>query len=539
MSDSSALLERLEQIIDSAGIAGEIELLLPVGVRPRQLAVRTLFLGMLLAASDRRPMFLKNVHRALAGLDQADRWRLGIITQWKAGPHLLSYRQVERTFRLVVKALAKEQPDGSPSEILSAVLDRLLEASVQVLGQPASSSYAADWSDLEAWERPPHKPPDPGEQATEHRAPDGDAGAEARQPDNDDAQRPDDHAQPRRRGGDREAAWGHRNTNHPAKNELFYGYYLQALTSVADEHGPEVPGLVRRIQIAGCQHDPPPQIVAVLERMTAAGIVVSDLLADSGYAHRVPQHWALPVRKLGIDLIVDLHPSDRGPRGTHMGATTSNGNLYCPQTPTTLLALSPLAPGATSQQTQAHDQQTSELAKYKLSPITGRDPDGYHRVACPATTGKLRCPLRPASMTLTHEHPTILDPPAHPPVCCQQQTITVPPTINAKTAQKHDYPSAQHRASYKRRTGVERAFATLYDRAGNDLSRGHCRTTGLTATALLTATVVIARNTRIQDTFNARQAENARRAIHGLPPRQRQRRRQTTTDLIAATNSPP
>lgn len=509
MSDSSALLERLEQIVDTAGIAGEIELLLPVGVRPRQLPVRTLFLGMLLIAADRRPMFLSNIHQALSALDQENRWRLGIITQWKTGRHLLTYRQVERTFTLVVRALTKEQPDGSPSEILSAVLDRLLEASVQVLGQPASSSYAVDWSDLEAWARPP-------------------AGVVAeRCPNDQDASR-----------GDPEAAWGHRNTNHPAKSELFYGYYLQALTSVADEHGPAVPGLVRRIQIGGCDHDPPPQIVAVLERMTAAGIVVSDLLADSGYAYRVPEHWALPVRKLGIDLIVDLHPSDRGPKGTHMGATTSNGNLYCPATPARLLKLSPLAPGATSQQTEAHDQQTGELAKYKLSPITGRDADGYHRVACPATTGKLRCPHRPASMTLPHDRPTITSPPEHPPVCCTQQTITVPPSVNAKTAQKHDYPSAQHRHSYQRRTAAERSFATLFDPAGNNLSRGHCRITGLSATALLTATVTIARNIRIQDAFNARQAEDQRRAAHGLAPKRRRRRRQTTTDLIGATGPP-
>ena len=143
------------------------------------------------------------------------------------------------------------------------------------------------------------------------------------------------------------------------------------------------------------------------------------------------------------------------------------------------------------------------------------------------------------AQTLTHEHPTITSPPEHPPVCCTQQTITVPPTINAKTAQKHDYPSAKHRISYQRRTAVERAFATLYDPASHNLSRGHCRITGLAGTALLTASIVIARNIRIQDAFNARQAENARRAAHGLPPRQRQRRRQTTTDPVTAANSPP
>ncbi|MGH3420959.1 MAG: hypothetical protein ACRDOD_15405, partial [Streptosporangiaceae bacterium] len=165
-----AALTRLEQVIDTSGVAARIEWLLPAGVRPRQLPVRTLLLGMLLVATDRRPMFLSNIHQALRGLGQADQWRLGVTVQWKTGPHPLTYRQVERTFKLVVSALAKKQPDGTPSEVLSEVLDRLLEASITVLGQPASTSYAVDWSDLEAWARPPHKPPEPGpdEAAADH-----------------------------------------------------------------------------------------------------------------------------------------------------------------------------------------------------------------------------------------------------------------------------------------------------------------------------------------------------------------------------------
>jgi hypothetical protein len=38
----------LEDLIDGPGVAARIEVLLPVGVRHRQLAVRTLILGMLL-----------------------------------------------------------------------------------------------------------------------------------------------------------------------------------------------------------------------------------------------------------------------------------------------------------------------------------------------------------------------------------------------------------------------------------------------------------------------------------------------------------
>jgi hypothetical protein len=150
-------LERLEAIIDTSGVAGRIEVLLPIGVRPRQLPVRTLLLGMLLIAVHGRPAHLVRVHQALLALPADQQHRLGIITEWRTGPHLLSYRQVERTLALIINALSKDKPDGTPSDALSDVLDRLLEASVTVLGEPATSSYAVDWTDHETWSRPPPK----------------------------------------------------------------------------------------------------------------------------------------------------------------------------------------------------------------------------------------------------------------------------------------------------------------------------------------------------------------------------------------------
>jgi len=249
------------------------------------------------------------------------------------------------------------------------------------------------------------------------------------------------------------------------------GYYLQAVTLVRDEAAAEVPELVRRIHLASCKHDPPAALVPVIERMRASGIDVGDLLADSGYSYRVAETWALPLRRLKIELVQDLHPNHRGPRGTHMGAILANGSLYCPATPPALPALSPLAPGANEQQVQAHDQKSQELSKYKLAPITGYDDDGFRRVGCPAAQGKVRCPLRPESMTRPHDRPQVLSPPQQPPPCCRQRTITVPPSVNAKTAQKHDYPSRRHRRSYARRAAAERANASVkpgFDSSGLD-----------------------------------------------------------------------
>jgi hypothetical protein len=266
--------------------------------------------------------------------------------------------------------------------------------------------------------------------------------------------------------------------------------------------------------------------------MPSRGIPLGDILADSGYAYRDPGAWAIPMRGAGGQLVQDLHPNDRGPKGTHHGAIIANGNLYCPATPRSLTGLGPLARDATPDQAAAHDQQTAETARYKLGKITSDDTDGYHRVMCPAVMGKIRCPLRPASMRLDRDRPEILQPPEHPPACCTQQTLTVPPEITAKTAQKHDYPSAAHRRSYARRTGAERGFATAKDPATNDISRGWCRLMGLTPLTLFAATLLIVRNQRILAAWNARQEDNARRAARGLPPKTRKRRRRTLQNLV-------
>src|SRR5260370_8122879 len=142
-------------------------------------------------------------------------------------------------------------------------------------------------------------------------------------------------------------------------------------------------------------------------------------------------------------------------------------------------------------------------------------------------------------MTRDRNRPEILHPPEHPQACCAQQTITVPPDVLAKTAQKHDYPSAAWRRSYSRRTGAERGFATTKDPASNNISRGWCRLMGLTPLMLFTITLLIVRNQRIMQAWNTRQEQTQRRAAAGLPPKTRKRRRRPLATLPPGPPRPP
>ena len=75
------MLAAFEGIIDEAQVVPALEALLPVGVRPRQLSVRTLLLGILLVLSDGRPAHLTRVHAALVSLDDEHRRRLGVVLE--------------------------------------------------------------------------------------------------------------------------------------------------------------------------------------------------------------------------------------------------------------------------------------------------------------------------------------------------------------------------------------------------------------------------------------------------------------------------
>jgi len=260
--------------------------------------------------------------------------------------------------------------------------------------------------------------------------------------------------------------------------------------------------------------------------MSRDGIELGDVLADCGYSNRAPATWSRPLRAVGASLVMDLHPNDRGQRGTFEGAICANGQLYCPKTPVGILSLGPLRRGASAEEVSAHDTSCAELARYKLSAVAKPDTDGYQRVACPAAAGKLRCPLKPASMSLPVALPSVLEPPTGELArCCAQQTITVLPQVNEKTRQKHDFASMAFRVSYARRTAAERAYASLCDPSVGGIRRGWCRLFGLAKNTLMYALAAAVRNVRIVESFERSRAEEERRAAMGDVGQPRRRRR--------------
>lgn len=202
-----------------------------------------------------------------------------------------------------------------------------------------------------------------------------------------------------------------------------------------------------------------------------------------------------------------------------------------------LFGQAPLQRGASQEEAAAHDQRADELARYKLGRISGDYHDGYHRVACPALMGKVRCPLREPSMMLDLTRPEVTTPPEDPAPCCTQRTITVPASVNQKTAQRHDYPSRTWRLSdltpllcpaQCRRTGQRPDQGPRHDR----------RQPGVVPTdgARADGPVVGHRHRRAQPGRGRRLLCTPRRRP---APRTRRRRRTTLGELAGASRGAP
>jgi hypothetical protein len=129
-------------------------------------------------------------------------------------------------------------------------------------------------------------------------------------------------------------------------------------------------------------------------------------------------------------------------------------------------------------------------------------------------------------MLLDRSRPEILAPPEHPPACCTRQTITAGPHVAEKTRQKHDYPSAAWRHSYRRRTAAERLNATIKDTATTSIGRGWIRLMGLTPLMLSLTCLTAVRNQRILTARDKRQQDDAHRLAPRAPKTRSRRRRE-------------
>ena len=135
-------------------------------------------------------------------------------------------------------------------------------------------------------------------------------------------------------------------------------------------------------------------IKAVFEQQDELG----DVLADREYTKRIDgSDFILPIRALGGEPVFDLTKAQLGARGTTHGAIMIDGHPHSPATPASLHHIPAPPVNADLNVLRDYQDKIARRAKYALESNGSRLSNGAVDYQCPATAGKLSCPLQPTS----------------------------------------------------------------------------------------------------------------------------------------------
>jgi hypothetical protein len=525
---SDEVVEHALALIDRSGVADWVEDELWLRQRgpgrPRALRVAALLCALLLLASDDRPLHLSAATEVLfCRLSESARATLGI--EGRAEDHrsfLARYRQVRYLFAAISSVL---DPSGlvknrrikedefaerctkvstEDAELARARLEKfmgaLLSASVEECGgvPPHALAYGLDATPIPLFSRGPSR-------RAGLCASDPDGGWYVR--DGDHREREDHQGRPRSR-----VAWA-----------------LEATVATTASGVPgeisSFPNLVVGLALGRPGTDPGGTAVRVLEGVLSRGFVPGPLGVDRAYSGAFSTRFHLPVRAMGFDLVVDYRIDQLGRQANSHGAVMVEGTWYCPSMPEVLVNAT-IDLRAASIDGATYQARIAARADYALRRKSGPDADGYERFMCPAggDRPKVRCGLRPPSLSLLGKR-SVPAPPFEPPALCRQSAITIAPDVGARFAQSLSFGSeewARHYATLRNTIEGWNGFAK--DPAHEALAQpARRRVRGIAAQGILVTFLYMAANLRKIDTYEQQLSDR-----NALEARKRARRRRTS-----------
>lgn len=316
------------------------------------------------------------------------------------------------------------------------------------------------------------------------------------------------------RCADLDARWGYRTKTYDNKTNLMFGYQLTAFTRIGVVGAHEVPILVDRIRVVPGNSRGIAETVDVLRDYHRAGTQIGEVIADRGLTYAVADDWAGPLADLGVEQIIDMHPSDRGARvHPRHGYVMIDGWPHVASIPDHLvniprparMTVGKLRKNATAVERAEHAARAAEVeqftrriaerSQYRFE-VHGHTSNSSRRFISPARAGKMRCPGFPASLHLQGV-PDCAHADGHIPPSCAQATITVDTRADLKLRQRHYWGSPEWIRGYARRTRVEGTFGIMKSpNDGGGVRRGWTHQVGLVKTAFALAVYIAAQNLR-------------------------------------------
>jgi len=293
-----------------------------------------------------------------------------------------------------------------------------------------------------------------------------------------------------------------------------------------------VPAVVTGFTLDKPGHAPGPNAVRVLADVHRRGHPAGFLAGDRAYNNSVPEQFQLPARAMGYQLVFDYRQDQLGIQSGTAGALQVEGTWYCPALP------QPLITATTDLYDTTIDQATwttriAARTPYQLVAKQHPDSEGHQRMSCPASAGRLQCPLKKTSMG-RDPHLPLADPaptPAGPAKICTQHSITIAPQAGAQHQQALPYGSKDWQRIYHRlRNSVEHFNGYAKDVSNEAMELpGRRRIRGVAAQTFLLAFQLSHANRRKID----RWLDTLPR--EGQPPRRRPTRRRKTQPLGTGT----
>lgn len=264
-----------------------------------------------------------------------------------------------------------------------------------------------------------------------------------------------------------------------------------------------VPPIIRGIKLVSAGAHRGRAGAEIVERMVARGHQVSDMAADRAYTTVYPENFHYRVRKLGVDLVLDLHPNQRTVVAITDGVIAVDGTFFpdwLPQNMRRLPSISPFDP---------LDRKLAVREKYDSRAVFAfrrnhSYPDGREQWIGPAAGARptARCVNWSRSMRAARKLPSTPCLPGDR--CACGRCITFGVDVIPRIRQREPWNTTSWHEDYGRRPMVETGNSILKYHFLK-LRRHFTRVCGLHKNAFLLAFAVVGANINMAEGFRRTQ----------------------------------